>query len=398
MNGSPCRPGPSSAHHRRVDPGVPDRPPPKPGAPNVVVIVLDDLGFAQLGCFGSDIATPNIDGLAADGLRYNRFHVTAMCSPTRAAHAHRAQPPRRRHGVRHRPHHRLPRLQRPHPGVGGHAPRILRDNGWSTYAVGKWHLIPRWEQSAAGPFTYWPLGQGFERYYGFLAGDTNQWTPGPGRATTRFVDAPARPEDGYHLTEDLADRAIRHASRTSSTPSPTSRSSSTSPPGPCTRRTRRLASSIDAYARAVRRRLGGAGARTRFDRQVELGIVPESTTLTERPPWIPDWASLPADERRLFARFMEVFAGFLSHTDEQIGRVLGYLREIGKLDDTLVLLISDNGTSAEGGPHGSLNEHRFTHDKLDDIADTIARIGRPRRVPFVQPLPVGLGVGRATRR
>ena len=189
-------------------PAFPTLPQPPAGAPNVVVIVLDDLGFGQLGCFGSDLRTPNIDGLAADGLRYNRFHVTAMCSPTRAAM------------LTGRNHHAVGMgfvtdLTTGFPGYNGRIPasaatlpRILRDNGWSTLAVGKWHLIPRWQQSAAGPFTYWPLGQGFERYYGFLAGDTNQWTPDL-VSDNGFVDAPRRPEDGYHLTEDLADTAIR---------------------------------------------------------------------------------------------------------------------------------------------------------------------------------------------
>ena len=163
-----------SPSRRPPSPPTPSR---RPGAPNVVVIVLDDLGFGQLGCFGSDIATPNIDRLAAEGLRYNRFHVTAMCSPTRAAL------------LTGRNHHAVGMgfvtdLTTGFPGYNGRIPasaatlpRILRDDGWSTFAVGKWHLIPRWEQSAAGPFTYWPLGQGFQRYYGFLAGDTNQWTP-----------------------------------------------------------------------------------------------------------------------------------------------------------------------------------------------------------------------------
>ena len=158
-------------------PSFEPRPTAPPGAPNVVVIVLDDMGFAQLGCYGSDIATPAIDGLAAGGLRYNRFHVTSLCSPTRACL------------LTGRNHHRvgmgfLTDIPTGFPGYTGRIPasaatlpRILRDNGYSTFATGKWHLAPRWEQSASGPFTHWPLGLGFERYYGFLAGDANQWTP-----------------------------------------------------------------------------------------------------------------------------------------------------------------------------------------------------------------------------
>src|SRR5580704_1046354 len=178
------------------------------GAPNVVAIVLDDTGFAHLGSFGSGIATPHMDRLADGGLRYNRFHVTALCSPTRASF------------LTGRNHHavgmgfladiplayagytgRLPRSAAP-------LPRLLRDAGYSTMAVGKWHLTPRFERSAAGPFSQWPLGAGFERYYGFLQGDTNHWAPNL-VADNHYVEAPAGPWDGYHLSEDLADTAIR---------------------------------------------------------------------------------------------------------------------------------------------------------------------------------------------
>ncbi len=184
-------------------------PRPPTGAPHVVMVVLDDLGFAQLGCFGSSIATPAIDRLAGNGLRYNRFHVTALCSPTRACL------------LTGRNHHAvgmgfLTDIPTGFPGYDGRIPtsagtlaRILRDAGYNTFAVGKWHLAPRWEQSASGPFERWPLGLGFERYYGFLAGDTNQWTPEL-VCDNHFVEPPRGPAEGYHLTEDLADRAIRY--------------------------------------------------------------------------------------------------------------------------------------------------------------------------------------------
>jgi arylsulfatase A-like enzyme len=344
---------------------------PAAGAPNVLVIVLDDLGFAQLGCFGGDIATPHIDALAAGGLRYRRFHVTALCSPTRACL------------LTGRNHHRvgmgfLADIPIGFPGYDGRIPRsasgmprLLRDAGYSTFAVGKWHLAPRWEQSASGPFDHWPLGLGFERYYGFLNGDTNQWTPDL-VADNGFVDPPARPEDGYHLTEDLADRAIRLIQD--------QQQASPGKPFFCYLATGAVhaphqapAAYIDAYRGHFDDGWEAWRARA-FDRQVALGVVPEGTTLTERPPWVPDWDALSAGERRLYARMMEVFAGFLAHTDAQVGRVVDALRAGGLLDDTLVLLISDNGASAEGGPTGSFNEHRFTHDRVDDVADTLARI------------------------
>ncbi len=347
-------------------------PRPAPGAPNVLVIVLDDLGFAQLGCYGSDIATPAVDALAGGGLRYRSFHVTAMCSPTRACL------------LTGRNQHRVgmgfvadlpigfPGYDGMIPRTAAAMPRLLRDAGYSTFAVGKWHLTPRWEQSAAGPFDRWPLGLGFERYYGFLNGDTNQWTPDL-VSDNGFVDPPRTPDDGYHLTEDLADRAIRLIQdQQQATPGK---------PFLCYLATGAVhaphqapASYIDAYRGQFDDGWEAWRART-FERQVAAGVVPEGTTLTERPPWVPEWSSLPDGERRLCARLMEAYAGFLTHTDAQIGRVVDFLRAIGALDDTLVLVLSDNGASAEGGPTGSLNEHRFTHDRLDDVADSVARTG-----------------------
>lgn len=345
---------------------------PPRGAPHVVLVVLDDTGFAQLGCFGaSDIETPHVDRLAADGLRMSRFHVTSLCSPTRACL------------LTGRNHHAvgmgfLTDVPLGFPGYTGRIPRsaatlprILRDAGYSTLAVGKWHLAPRWEQSASGPFGWWPLGLGFERYYGFLGGDTNQWTPALVRDNS-FVEPPRAPEHGYHLTEDLADQAIRMVQdQQQATPDKpfflylatgAMHAPHHAPPDWIAR----YAGVFDDGWEEWRHRT--------FTRQLELGVVPKGTTLTQRPSWVQEWATLPADERRLYARMMEVFAGFLSHTDAQLGRVFSFLETIGVLDDTLVLLLSDNGTSAEGGPNGSFNEHRFTHDLRDDLSDTLRRI------------------------
>jgi len=347
----------------------PRRPP--AGAPNVVLVVLDDLGFGQLGCFGSDIETPTIDGLARDGLRFNRFHVTALCSPTRACL------------LTGRNHHAvgmgfltdipigLPGYDARIPKSAATLPRLLRDAGYSTFAIGKWHLAPRWEQSASGPFDLWPLGLGFERYYGFLNGDTNQWTPDLVR-DNGFVEPPRRPEDGYHLTEDLADAAIRmiQDQRQATPEKPffcyfatgATHAPHQAPPDWLARYAGRFDDGWEAWRERV------------FARQVEMGIVPQGTPLTPRPSWVPDWKTLPTDQRRLFARMMEAFAGFLAHTDAQIGRVLSFIDRIGAADDTLVLVLSDNGASAEGGPIGSFNEHRFTHDLLDDLDDTLGRV------------------------
>jgi len=346
-------------------------PAPPPDAPNVVVIVLDDLGFAQLGCYGSDIDTPNIDRLAAGGLRYNRFHVTAMCSPTRACL------------MTGRNHHAVgmgfltdlplgfPGYTSRIPRSAATLPRVLRDTGYSTFAVGKWHLTPRWEQSASGPFDRWPLGLGFERFYGFLAGDTNQWTPALVR-DNGFVDPPHTPDAGYHLTEDLVDTAIRLVQdQQQATPrKPFMLWFATGAQHAPHQAPREW---IDRYRGHFDDGWDAWRERT-FAKQMETGVVPAGTDLPERPSWVPAWDSLPSDERRLFARMMEVYAGFLSHTDAQIGRFVGSLEESGALDDTLLLVLSDNGTSAEGGPLGTLNEHRFTHDMEDDPADTIEHI------------------------
>lgn len=347
----------------------PHRKPPA-GAPNVVLIVLDDLGFAQLGCFGGDVDTPAIDALAGGGLRFNRFHVTALCSPTRACL------------LTGRNHHAvgmgfltdipigLPGYNARIPRSAGTLPRLLRDAGYSTFAAGKWHLAPRWEQSASGPFDHWPLGLGFERYYGFLNGDTNQWTPELVR-DNGFIDPPRRPEEGYHLTEDLADQAIRmiHDQRQATPGKPFFCYFA---PGAMHAPHQAPRAWIDRFAGRFDDGWEAWRARS-FARQVEAGIVPAGTTLTERPVWIPAWSELPAEQRRLFARMMEAFAGFLAHTDAQIGRLLGFLERIGAADDTLVLLLSDNGASAEGGPIGSFNEHRFIHDKVDALDDTLRR-------------------------
>jgi arylsulfatase len=344
---------------------------PAPGAPNVVLVVLDDTGFAQLGCFGSEIATPHIDALAANGLRYNRFHVTALCSPTRACL------------LTGRNHHAvgmgyLTDIPTAYPGYTARIPksaatmpRLLRDAGYNTMAVGKWHLVPSGERSNAGPFDRWPLGLGFERYYGFLQGDTNQWSPNL-VCDNHYVDPPRTPDEGYHLTEDLADTAIRSVQD----------QQHAAPHRPFF-----LYFALGAmhaphhvapeWVEPYRGRFDAGWERIReetFARQLETGVVPGGTVLSGRPPWVQDWEALSPDERRVYARFQEVFAGFLSHTDAQIGRLLAFLESIGELDNTLVMLVSDNGTSAEGGLAGTFNEHRFTLALPDTIEENLARL------------------------
>ncbi|WP_433437146.1 sulfatase-like hydrolase/transferase [Nonomuraea sp. CA-141351] len=351
---------------------------PPDGAPNIVAIVLDDTGFAQLGCFGSDIATPHMDRLAAGGLRYNRFHVTALCSPSRASfltgrnhHAvgmgFLADIPLDHHGYTAR----IPRS-------AATLPRILRDNGYSTLAVGKWHLTPRFERSAGGPFSHWPLGTGFERYYGFLQGDANHYAPNLVE-DNHYVDPPATPEEGYHLTEDLTGRAIRYLDdQRYATPGKPfflyfGLGAMHSPHHVTPEWVEPYRGRFDRGWDAWREEI--------FQRQLEAGVVPPGTTLTPRPAWVPAWDGLGDDERRMYARQQEVFAGFLTHTDAQIGRLLDHLEETGQLDNTIVVLFSDNGASAEGGVDGSVNEHRFSSGLPESLQDNLAHYddwGGPR--------------------
>ena len=368
----------SDATMSKAQPQFVPYPRPPAGASNVVMIVLDDVGFAQLGCFGSDIATPHIDRLAREGLRYNRFHVTSICSSTRAAL------------LSGRNHHAVGvgmTMETPlgFPGYTGRIPpsaallpRILRDNGYSTLAVGKWHLCPRGEYSASGPMTRWPLGMGFERYYGFLGAETNQWAPELCRDNS-LIDPPRSPAEGYHLTEDLVDQAITMVlDQRQATPA--------KPffcylaPGAVHAPHQVPPSWSDPY----RGRFEGGWEvwrRQTFERQVRDGIVPAGTTLTDRPSWIPEWDSCTADERRLFARYMEVFAGFLTHTDAQVGRFLEFLDDRGDLDNTIVVLLSDNGASAEGTSTGTINESSAWLGQPEPVSLAMQRIddiGGPR--------------------
>jgi arylsulfatase A-like enzyme len=354
------------------------RPRPRQGAPNVVAIVLDDVGFAQLGTFGSDISTPNMDRLATGGLRYSRFHVTALCSPSRACF------------LTGRNHHAvgmgfLADIPLAYPGYTARLPRsaaalprLLRDAGYSTLAVGKWHLTPRFERSAAGPFGQWPLGVGFERYYGFLQGDANHWAPNL-VSDNHYVEPPAGPWDGYHLSEDLASTAIRFVT-----------DQQYAAPGKPFFLYFALGAGHAPHHVAPEWSEPYHGQfdhgwddwrQDVFRRQQAAGIVPGHATLTQRPEWVAAWNHLGADEQRMYARQMEVFAGFLSHADAQIGRLIGHLETSGLLDNTLILVFSDNGASAEGGVLGSVNEHRFTagiRERADDNLASYDDWGSPR--------------------
>ncbi len=347
--------------------------PPHPGedAPDVVIIVLDDTGFAHLGCYGSELHTPNIDRLARNGLRYTNFHVTPLCSPTRAA----LLTGRNHHTVGMRA---LSNFDSGYPHMRGHistsaatVAEVLRDEGYATFAVGKWHLCPMEQASAAGPFDQWPCQRGFDRFYGFLEGETDQFHPEL-VYDNHAVDPPGGPEDGYHLSEDLVDRALGFLND----------AVSIRPDRPCL--TYLSFGAMHAPHQAPPDYLekyrgafddGWDVARRRwFDRQREMGLFPDSTELAPRNPGVEAWDSMPADDRRLAARLQEAFAAFLDHTDAQIGRFLAGLERLGRLDNTIVMVLSDNGASQEGGPFGVLHEMKFFNFLIEEPAEAVERI------------------------
>jgi arylsulfatase len=343
----------------------------KRGAPNVVMVVLDDTGFAHLGCYGSTLATPNMDALAGGGLRFTGFHTTALCSPTRAC----LLTGRNHHAVGMRA---ISNFDTGYPNMRGALPRsaatlaeILRDNGYATFAAGKWHLAPLAECSAAGPFTNWPLQKGFDRYYGFLQGETDQFYPEL-TCDNHFVDAPCGPEDGYHVSEDIVDRGcgmIRDL--TSLVPERpfflylafgAMHSPHQAP---------------QAYLDKWRGKFDAGWDVAReewFARQKAMGVVPPETRLAPRNPGVRPWNELSADEQRFAARLQEAFAAMLEHTDHQIGRLTAFLKSIGQWDNTVFVLLSDNGASQEGGASGVLDEMKWFNGIRENVAEAVERL------------------------
>jgi arylsulfatase len=335
------------------------------------MVVLDDTGFGQLGCYGSPIETPNFDALAANGLRYNNMHTTALCSPSRSCI------------VTGRNHHSngmacITELASGYPGYNGVVPfengflsEMLLGHGYNTYMIGKWHLTPSNHETAAGPYDRWPLARGFERFYGFLGGDTSQWYPDL-VYDNHQVDPPATPEEGYHLSEDLVDKSIQFIADAKQVDPDRPFylhlcfGAMHAPHHVAKEWADKYAGQFDDGWDAYREKV--------FAAQKKLGIVPADAELSRHDPDVPEWDSLPEASRKLFSRFMEVFAGFLSHTDAQLGRLMEFLRARGDLDNTVVMVISDNGASAEGGPTGTTNEAQFFNNAQESLDDSLARI------------------------
>jgi len=377
---------------------APFQPPSAPeGAPSVVYIVLDDVGFGAIGCYGGPIETPNIDRIAAQGVRYSQWHTTALCSPTRSCLLTGRNHTRNSMACITEAAIGFPNASGTIPPENGMLSEILGELGWNTYMVGKWHLCPEAEMNLASTRRNWPSGRGFERWYGFLGAETNQWYPEL-VYDNHPVDQPRSPEEGYHLTEDLTDKALEFI-RDAKAIAPDKPFFLYYAPGAAhaphhapREWINRYKGRFDMGYEAIRKQT--------LARQKQLGIVPAHTELpplnpigTPDTPTGPDgkpfplmdytkpWDSLSDGEKRLFSRMAEVYAGFLSHADHQIGRLLDYLEEYGLRENTLVILVSDNGASGEGGPDGSVNEMKFLNGIPDDLAENLSlidQLGSPR--------------------
>ncbi|MGM9509104.1 arylsulfatase [Larkinella sp. GY13] len=324
-----------------------------PGAPNIVWILLDDIGFGTISSFGGMVQTPNLDALAFNGLRYTNFHTTAICAPTRAAlltgrnqhSAHMGLFPETAIGT--------PGYDAQIPFEKGTIAEILKENGYNTFALGKWHITPLTDLTPAGPFNRWPTGRGFEQFYGFPSrGSTDQWHPELWEGIYRVKDQ----QDGKHLNELLANRAIQYiAGQKSSAPDKPFFLYLATGAGHAPHQVAKEWS--DQY----KGKFDGGWDQYReqvLANQIKLGVVPKNTVLPPRNPGIKAWESLSADEKKLFTRFMEVYAGFISYTDYEIGRVIKYLKEINQLDNTLIFVsVGDNGASKEGSFVGTIHNN-----------------------------------------
>ncbi|PCE62486.1 arylsulfatase [Sediminicola luteus] len=350
-------------------------------APNILFILYDDTGLGAWSPYGGAINMPTLDRLAANGLTYTQWHTTALCSPTRSTI------------LTGRNHHlngmaSITETADGYPGSNGRVPdqaapfaQILRENGWSTFWIGKNHNVPEQDVASGGSRTEWPTQIGFDRFYGFLGGETNNWYPDLVE-DNHFIEAPATPEEGYHLSKDLADKALEMLRNQQATnPSKpwymwfnpgANHAPHHSPKEYADKYKGKFDDGYDAYRDWV------------VGRMKEKGIIPQDTEMAAFNPlpedmanpadYVRPWEELNADEKRLFARMAEVYAGFSEYTDVQIGRIIDYLEESGQLENTIVLYAADNGASGEGSPNGSVNENKFFNGYPDDLAENLKYI------------------------
>ncbi len=334
-------------------------------------MLLDDVGFADFGCYGSEISTPTIDAVASRGQRFTNFHTTAMCSTTRAAL------------LTGRNHHSvgvgcLANFDSGHPGYRGKIARsagtlaeMIRPSGYRNYMIGKWHVTPLTESGPTGPFNGWPLGRGFDRFYGFLDAETDQYSPEVIRDNSH-ITAPGTYETGYHLTEDLVDQGISMLAdhRAGAPEAPWLMWVA---PGACHAPHQAPTELIDHYAKIYAKGWDQMRA-DRLAHQIDLGIVPAGTRLPDRNHMVQPWEDHTEDERRLFARLGGAYAAMLHHFDQHLGRLVDFVEATGQMDNTAIVVMSDNGASQEGGPNGFVNAMGPFNLMAEDIATKIARI------------------------
>lgn len=359
------------------------------GAPNVLMIVWDDVGYGAMDVFGGPIETPTMRRIAEQGLRYSNFHTTALCSPTRSSLLTGRNATSNGMACITEGAAGFPGFSGRIPFENGLLSEVLSERGWNSYAVGKWHLTPAEESDPSSWKARWPLGRGFERFYGFLGGETNQWYPDL-IEDNHGVEPPRTPDEGYHLSSDLADKAIRFI-RDAKAIAPEKPWFTYFCPG-CGHAPHhvdeewinRYRGRFDEGYEAIRESI--------LARQKEIGLLPDDVEASPINPhgepdvtgpagqawpgldFVRPWDSLDEDERKLFIRMAEVFAGFVTFTDHEIGRLIDYLEESEQLDDTIIVVVSDNGSSAEGGPNGSFNENKFFNNLPDSVEENLKRI------------------------
>ena len=343
---------------------------PDEGSPNVVVILLDDTGFAHFGCYGSSIETPNIDKMAEDGLQFTNFHTTALCSPTRAC----LLTGRNHHTVGMRA---ISNMRSGFPHLRGRVTKhaaniaeILRDQGYGTACIGKWHLAPMEETSGAGPFDNWPLQSGFDRFYGFLQGETDQFNPELSIDNHHIERQQGKAS--YHLSEDLVDKANDYIKD----------SKSLYPDRPfflylAFGATHAPHQAPKEYLQKYKGKFDSGWDEVRdewFAKQKKLGVIPKETVLSNRNPGVEEWHSLSQNEKIFACGLQEAFAAMLEHTDAQIGRLLETLDDLELSENTIVMLMSDNGASQEGGPTGLMDEMKYFNMIPEDVDEAVKRV------------------------
>ena len=373
------------------------------GSPNVLFVLYDDTGLAAWSPYGGRINMPTLDRLAANGLTYTQWHTCALCSPTRSTL------------LTGRNHHlngmaAITEGANGFPGASGYLPeqcatigQVLQDNGWSTFWIGKDHNVPEQDVASGASRKYWPLQQGFDRFYGFLGGETNQWYPDLVE-DNRFIEAPYGPEEGYHLSKDLADQAIKMI-RDQKATNPSrpwymwycpgaNHAPHQAPQEYIDKYKGKFDDGYDAYREWV------------LARMIEKGVIPKGTKLTPFNPmpedmanpadYVRPWETLNADEKKLFSRLAEVYAGFSEYTDVQIGRIIDYLEQTGQLENTVVIYAADNGASGEGTPNGSVNENKFFNGYPDDLAENLKYLDKMGGPDTYEHFPTGWAAAFST--